>query len=63
MSTLSPRENPPAYAALASAAATALLIKYAPDLPGPLCNFALDSDRSAERRVAKECSSRWAPYH
>lgn len=34
MSNLSPRENPPAYAALASAAATALLIKYAPDLPG-----------------------------
>ena len=34
MNTLSPRENPPTYAALASAAATALLIKYAPDLPG-----------------------------
>ena len=34
MNTLSPRENPPTYAALASAAATAMLIKYAPDLPG-----------------------------
>ena len=24
---------------------------------------ALDSDRSEERRVGKECRSRWSPYH
>ena len=24
---------------------------------------ALESDRSEERRVGKECRSRWSPYH
>src|SRR2546425_10233809 len=32
---------------------------------GPLTNLALTlkSDRSEERRVGKECRSRWSPYH
>ena len=25
--------------------------------------FTADSDRSEERRVGKECRSRWSPYH
>ena len=29
-------------------------------LPGPTVVFA---DRSEERRVGKECRSRWSPYH
>src|SRR3989449_2003105 len=28
-----------------------------------LASFALPSDRSEERRVGKECRSRWSPYH
>ena len=27
------------------------------------CYAALDDDRSEERRVGKECRSRWSPYH
>ena len=26
-------------------------------------NTILDNDRSEERRVGKECRSRWSPYH
>ena len=26
-------------------------------------NLAVDSNRSEERRVGKECRSRWSPYH
>ena len=29
----------------------------------PACNAALGSGRSEERRVGKECRSRWSPYH
>ena len=34
-----------------------LLIKY------PLNSFTLALTRSEERRVGKECRSRWSPYH
>ena len=26
-------------------------------------DYAKESDRSEERRVGKECRSRWSPYH
>ena len=29
---------------------------------GELCGYCLD-ERSEERRVGKECRSRWSPYH
>ena len=29
----------------------------------PLTKKDFESDRSEERRVGKECRSRWAPYH
>ena len=28
-----------------------------------LLNFAKEQNRSEERRVGKECRSRWSPYH
>src|SRR6266404_8044642 len=28
-----------------------------------ICGFATAKDRSEERRVGKECRSRWSPYH
>ena len=28
-----------------------------------LLAFALSAERSEERRVGKECRSRWSPYH
>ena len=28
-----------------------------------LTKFCFSSDRSEERRVGKECRSRWSPYH
>jgi len=32
--------------------------------PGSIkCNDGVDNDRSEERRVGKECRSRWSPYH
>ena len=43
--------------------------KYKTDLPDSLKDtFAKDTsplpdDRSEERRVGKECRSRWSPYH
>ena len=30
---------------------------------GALTTLKLDADRSEERRVGKECRSRWSPYH
>jgi hypothetical protein len=37
----------------------------APDLPAPALPLpmALQPARSEERRVGKECRSRWSPYH
>ena len=32
-------------------------------LPRDLAEGCLDLDRSEERRVGKECRSRWSPYH
>ena len=35
-----------------------------PNITGQLhMGHALDDDRSEERRVGKECRSRWSPYH
>src|SRR2546430_8221740 len=31
--------------------------------PGQLHGFICKADRSEERRVGKECRSRWSPYH
>ena len=35
----------------------------APDLILMDMNFTLSTTRSEERRVGKECRSRWSPYH
>ena len=40
-----------------------LLIAYASQLSGIDPNRDLPDSRSEERRVGKECRSRWAPYH
>src|SRR5438874_10694412 len=39
--------------------------KLLTDLPGELLQHRLGllTDRSEERRVGKECRSRWSPYH
>ena len=39
----------------------AALVRYAPTFVSQVPN--LVSDRSEERRVGKECRSRWSPYH
>src|SRR3712207_7351639 len=40
------------------------IAKVMPDLPYPLPRKSISSvDRSEERRVGKECRSRWSPYH
>ena len=31
-------------------------------LPSPIYHY-IDGGRSEERRVGKECRSRWSPYH
>ena len=33
------------------------------DLPMKYDKLEIDQDRSEERRVGKECRSRWSPYH
>ena len=43
------------------AAKTSLTIT--PERGGMITGFTLDGDRSEERRVGKECRSRWSPYH
>ena len=35
----------------------------APEFLSSQCSMALSSQRSEERRVGKECRSRWSPYH
>ena len=35
-----------------------IVCDYLPDNPGQY-----EADRSEERRVGKECRSRWSPYH
>jgi len=34
-----------------------------PEITGALCSRASRASRSEERRVGKECRSRWSPYH
>ena len=43
-------------------AASSVLVVGAGGLGGPLL-YALAGARSEERRVGKECRSRWSPYH
>ena len=38
-----------------------VVAKYVSDVTGK--NFIFDEKRSEERRVGKECRSRWSPYH
>ena len=39
------------------------LAEYLDGLPGKARQAADTDDRSEERRVGKECRSRWSPYH
>ena len=50
----------PAAAALAPSARIAASPAAAAGVAGPIL---LSSNRSEERRVGKECRSRWSPYH
>ena len=43
--------------------ATALSTGWAQGPVGTLNGTILDPTRSEERRVGKECRSRWSPYH
>ena len=40
-----------------------ILETYARDNGFLNCRFFVDDGRSEERRVGKECRSRWSPYH
>ena len=44
-------------------ALTKIFTDYKPDYVFHLAGQALVKDRSEERRVGKECRSRWSPYH
>ena len=37
--------------------------RFVPAVSGALMGVMLMSTRSEERRVGKECRSRWSPYH
>src|SRR5256885_15832228 len=39
------------------------LLTFMPDGRYVVKSFATDEERSEERRVGKECRSRWSPYH
>src|SRR2546428_1998788 len=42
------------------------VLQQAGDLSGKVivsCSLPMNADRSEERRVGKECRSRWSPYH
>ena len=39
------------------------LAKISPNAVPPVCKIMDYSKRSEERRVGKECRSRWSPYH
>ena len=49
-------------AVILAAAAVLLLVRKANQTGAPLC-AELIYGRSEERRVGKECRSRWSPYH
>ena len=38
-------------------------LKLADQLDPKLCRVKVGKERSEERRVGKECRSRWSPYH
>ena len=40
-----------------------LLIRPGKQGSGSTCNIKRQMNRSEERRVGKECRSRWSPYH
>ena len=40
-----------------------LVAGYAKDAGYPISTFVRKQARSEERRVGKECRSRWSPYH
>ena len=44
-------------------AARQVAAQAAAEAPGSVCATANDNSRSEERRVGKECRSRWSPYH
>ena len=46
---------------LQSPTAQHLYHAYAEDMP--ICDYHCHIPRSEERRVGKECRSRWSPYH
>ena len=58
-----PRVSAAAKTALVLTAAAVLLAVFALAAPGSRFFFPLVSLRSEERRVGKECRSRWSPYH
>ena len=43
--------------------ASKILLDYAPPTKYAAAQGAIDRSRSEERRVGKECRSRWSPYH
>ena len=53
----------PAEAVLAQARAVDARIAAGETLPLAGVPFAVKDNRSEERRVGKECRSRWSPYH
>ena len=46
-----------------SASGLDVLLAQASVDPGSIYNLGSENYRSEERRVGKECRSRWAPYH
>ena len=52
-----------ANANLSDANATQVLVGTATEMLEPLSRRVKEAERSEERRVGKECRSRWSPYH
>ena len=63
--SLSRKYHPDAAVATESFAIDpAVLLKWSVPFPASLAGYAAASiSRSEERRVGKECRSRWSPYH
>ena len=47
----------------ASATAVSTMLNTRVDITTPVVNVVRKDERSEERRVGKECRSRWSPYH